>query len=88
MANGDSKNTIDIHSQTWSRVGEWALSELKSARAQLEAPGTPIDVTENCRGKIELIKALLSLANPSRQIAQEDLLKSSGNAGDFGISNF
>lgn len=59
-------SVIDEQSATWRAVQAWAEGRLASSRATLEAPGTPLDMTENHRGRIAVLKELLRLPKPSR----------------------
>lgn len=59
---------IDEHSETWRAVKAWAEAYLGRACTYLETPGADVVKTENARGQILALRALLRLPEPKPEI--------------------
>lgn len=64
---------IDVHSETWVYVRDWAQSELERTRNNLESIGLDMAETESLRGRAAALRQLLSLALPRPVIAAQDV---------------
>jgi hypothetical protein len=53
---------VDPNSETWRVVKAHVTAQLATYREQVETQGIPPDETENLRGAIAELKALLKLA--------------------------
>lgn len=57
---------IDVHSETWVEVRDWAEAQIKMHDRQLRKVGLPLDQTEGHRYAIRELEALVKLPNPSK----------------------
>lgn len=71
--------TIDRHSGTWTEVKDWAEDRLRDCRDALEVPGTPDDRSDELRGRIAELKALLDLP------AKKDMPRPDPSGEDYGL---
>ena len=55
---------IDPFSQTWKEIAALANAQLVQATAELEATGLDLAATEFQRGRIAVLKGILSMAVP------------------------
>lgn len=53
---------LDPDSPTWRAVKEHARGRIKTVRAELEAEGLSLPETENRRGRLAELKALMDLS--------------------------
>lgn len=57
--------TIDVHSDTWREIREWAEGRLIVHGATLRTRGLPSDDAEAARAVMDELETLLKLPNPS-----------------------
>lgn len=57
---------IDVHSQTWRNLVDWAHAELEEIGSLLETPGLPGFETEFLRGRASQLRGLLKSTEPSK----------------------
>ena len=55
---------IDPGSPTWRAIEAWANDQIEEARRALETPSTTPDLTEQLRGSIYALRALMALRAP------------------------
>lgn len=58
---------IEDHSKTWVTVKEWAETELQAARLKNDSKKLGEVDTADLRGRIAVLKKLLTLADPPRE---------------------
>ncbi len=49
----------------WPEIANWARKQIAAHERAIRQKGLPHDETEDSRSKIEVLEALLNLANPS-----------------------
>lgn len=64
-------DAIDPNSATWRAVSAWAAARLAMACSRLEAPALDVTRTEQLRGEIATLRAVLELAEPKRLFPAE-----------------
>ncbi len=63
---------IDRNTETWKEVEGWANTALKAARLKLETPAQEEKEYDVERGKIEILKTLISLTDDKPEIPTSD----------------
>lgn len=61
-----ARMAIDAFSQTWFAVAGWANTEIERARASLETPGLPPHEYDVYRGRIAVLRDLLSIGSADK----------------------
>jgi len=61
LAEEQAPHSIDVASDTWLAIRDWANGRLKMRRGNLEVVGLDMSDTENQRGAVEELKELLGL---------------------------
>ena len=58
---------IDKHSETWRKIATWAEGELSRATERIETLGVKPEETENLRGRIAVLRDLLTMQDETKQ---------------------
>lgn len=62
---------VDVHSDTWRAITDWAEPRLREAREKLEIPDQDDVTSHTLRGRIDELKKLLDLAAPQKPAVQQ-----------------
>ncbi len=70
---GTGEGSIDTYSGTWAKVSDWAQSELTKARERNDLLSCDATATAALRGRIKLLKELLSLPLPPKERKKQEI---------------